>query len=313
MKKSEIMSKTGKALNKVGFQIKKYSPEILITLGVVGAVASTVMACKATLKVNEVLDKSKTDIDDIHEATAAGHNKAGEEYTSEDGKKDLTRVYLKTGVQLVKLYGPAVTLGALSIGSVITSNHIIRQRNMALAAAYATVDKSFKNYRKNVVERFGEEVDHQLKYNIKATEVEETVVDEKTGKETTRKTTLNVVDDLSQYSEYAKFFDVGNDYWEKDAEHNLFFLKRQERYANDLLKAKGRLFLNEVYDMLGLPRTKAGQVVGWRYDPNNPNIDSYVEFGIFDVHKRNSRDFVNGYEPTILLDFNVDGDVWSDM
>lgn len=311
MKKLEIANGLSRTFNKVGFQLKKHSPEILVTVGVIGTVASAVMACKATLKVNDVIDETKNTIDRIHTAVEKGHNEAGEAYDVEDSKKDLTTVYAQTGVKFIKLYGPAVALGALSITSIVTSNTILRKRNVALAAAYATVDKGFKEYRNRVVERFGKEIDRELKYNIKAQEVEETVVDDN-GKEKTVKKTIEVVDpDLG--SPYAKFFDEGSPYWEKNAEYNLMFLRSQQNYANDLLKAKGRVFLNEVYEMLGIPKTKAGQVVGWVYDPDNAVGDNYIDFGIYDINRTRTRDFVNGHERVILLDFNVDGNVWETM
>ena len=179
---------------------------------------------------------------------------------------------------------------------------------MALAAAYATVEKGFKEYRGRVIERFGEELDKELKYNIKAKEVEEVVKDEETGEEKIVKKTVNVADP-NMYSAYARFFDDGCTGWTKDPEYNLMFLKDQERYANDLLKSKGHLFLNEVYDMLGIPRSKAGQVVGWFYDEKHPVGDNFIDFGLTDIHNAKVREFVNGYERTILLDFNVDGDI----
>ena len=214
-------------------------------------------------------------------------------------------VYARTGLQLVKLYAPAVSLGVLSVASILSSNNIMRKRNVALAAAYTTVDRSFKEYRNRVVDRFGEELDKELKYNLKNAEVEETVVDEK-GKEKTVKKTVSVANP-NEYSEYARFYEDGCNGWMKDAEHNLWYLKQQQNYANDLLRTRGYLFLNEVYDMLGIPRTRAGQVVGWFYDEKDPSHDNFVDFGIFDITKEGSRDFVNGYERSILLDFNVDG------
>ena len=149
------------------------------------------------------------------------------------------------------------------------------------------------------------------KYNIKAKEIEETVVDDK-GKEKTVKKTIEVADP-NTYSDYARFFDDGCIGWDKDAEYNLMFLKQQQNYANEMLKSKGHLFLNEVYDMLGIPRTKAGQVVGWIYDEKKPVGDNFVDFGMYDINRPKNRDFVNGYERTIILDFNVDGDILSLM
>ena len=300
------MSKLTRTLNRVGLKLKKHSPEILVVTGVVGTVASAVMACKATTKIDEVLAETKDNIDKTKDYV----EKKGfsEKYTEEDYKKDLTIFYAKGGLELVKLYAPSVALGALSITAILSGHNVLRKRNVALAAAYATVEKGFKEYRGRVVERFGEELDRELKYNIKAKEVEETSVDEKTGEEKVTKKTVNVADP-NNYSSYARFFDDGCAGWTKDPEYNLMFLKNQQRYANDLLKSRGHLFLNEVYDMLGIPRTKAGQVVGWIYDEEYPNGDNFVDFGIYDLYNEKARDFVNGYERTILLDFNVDGDI----
>lgn len=308
MTKTKITDSVSRAFHKAGFTIKKHSPEILVAVGVVGTVASAILACKATLKVNEIVEESKTNIDKIHTATEKGVTEAGQAYNAEDSKKDLTIVYAQTGLKFVKLYAPAVLLGAASVGCILTSHNIIRKRNVALAAAYTAVDTSFKEYRGRVVERFGKDLDKELRYNIKAKEVQETVVDEN-GETTTVKKTIDVAHP-SEYSDYARCFDDGCAGWEKDAEHNLFFLRQQQNYANDLLKKQGYLFLNDVYKMLGIPVTQAGQAVGWMYDEDCPNGDNYVDFGIYDIHKESNRNFVNGYERSIWLDFNVDGPIW---
>lgn len=306
MNKTELFNKVSRTFHKSAFKLKKHSPEILVVAGVVGTVVSAVMACKATTKIDEILDESKEKIDEIHEAVESGEVN-GVAYTEEYGKKDLTIIYARTGVKLAKLYAPSVILGGLSIGAILTGHQITRKRNIALAAAYTAIDKSFKEYRGRVVERFGEALDKELKYNIVSKEFEETTVDEN-GKETTVKKNVDVINP-NEYSDYARFFDDGCAGWTKDPEYNLMFLNNQQRYANDLLKTKGYLFLNDVYDMLGIPRTKAGQCVGWIYDEKNPVGDNYVDFGIFDTNRPKNRDFVNGYERVIVLDFNVDGDI----
>ena len=320
MKKPEIMNNITRTLNKAAFKFKKHSPEILVVAGVVGVVGSTVMACKATTKVNDILDDTKDQLDKIHEAGERLENgealrlKDGEEYTVEQNKKDLTIVYAQTALKFAKLYAPSVIIGGLSITAILTGHNITRKRNIALAAAYTAVDKSFKEYRGRVVERFGEALDKELKYGIKSKEVDEVVTNED-GTESVVKKTVDVVDATNpmNVSEYARFFDDGCAGWTKDPEYNLMFLRDQQRYANDLLKSKGHLFLNEVYDLLGIPRTKAGQIVGWIYDEKHPNGDNFVDFGIYDTNKTANRDFVNGYERTILLDFNVDGNIWDQM
>ena len=289
--------------------VQKHSPEILAGVGVVGTVASAVMACKATLKLDDILAESKETRDKIREVEA--NPRYEEQYSHEDAKKDLTINYTQTGLKIAKLYAPAVILGSASLGCLLASNDILRKRNAALSAAYMTVDKSFKEYRSRVAERFGEEVEKEIRYNIKAEEVTSTVVAED-GSETTVTEIVKTMDP-NLYSDYAKFFDEASPYWQKDPEYNFMFLKSQQQYANDLLKARGRLFLNEVYEMLGIDKTKAGQIVGWVYNPENPIGDNFVDFGIFDMSKERVRAFVNGYEPNILLDFNVDGNIWDLM
>lgn len=303
--KFNISNNVTRTISKFGLKLKKHSPEILIVAGIAGTVTSAVLACKATTKLSSVLDEAKEQLDQIHEYTETkGYS---EKYTEEDGKKDLAIVYTQTGVKLVKMYAPAIILGALSIGAIVTSNNVLRKRNVALAAAYTAVDKSFKEYRGRVVERFGKELDRELRFGIKAKEIEKTVTNED-GTTSTVKETIEVVDKnpSSIYSDYARFFDDGCPGYEKDAEHNLKYLRMQEKFANQKLQCEGYLFLNDVYDMLGFPKTAAGQCVGWVYKGDG---DGYVDFGLYDIDRANTRDFVNGYERVILLDFNVDGNI----
>lgn len=305
MKANEIMSKASGALNKIGFGLKKRSPEILVAVGVVGTVVSAVMACKATTKINTILDETKEQLDKIHEY--AGNPDVAEKYNAEDAKKDTAIVYAQTGVKLAKLYAPAVGLGILSISSILASNNILRKRNMAISAALAAATQDFKDYRNRVIERFGKEVDHQLRYNIKAEEIEETVTDEK-GKEKKVKKNVEVADPNA--SGYAKYFTRSNPYWEEDSSYVEMFLRSQQNFANDKLKANGHLTLNDVYDMLGFHDSKAGMVVGWIYDLDHPNGDNYVEF---DVKKVNLPNEQGGYEEAYAIDFNVDGNIYNEM
>lgn len=303
MKFNEILNSATRTMHKVGFKMKKASPEILVAAGIAGVVTSTVMACKATTKAGDVITDHNNEMDKIRQASEL----EDVEYTEEDARKDTVIVYTQTVVKFIKLYGPSVLLGAASITCIVGSHNILRKRNVALAAAYTAVDKGFKEYRGRVVERFGEELDKELRYNIKAKEFEETTVDAK-GKEKTVKNTVSVADP-NEFSDYARIFDESCSGWSKDPEYNMMFLKQQQNWANDILKSKGHLFLNEVYDMLGFPRSKAGQVVGWIYDEDCPAGDNFVDFGIYNINYEKARDFVNGYERSIILDFNVDGPI----
>ena len=308
---NEIINNIKNITARTQFQIKKYSPEILMGIGIVGTIASTVLACKATTKVSAIINEKNNNINDVHMCLEDD----SVDYTVEDSKKDLTIIYAQTGLKLVKLYAPAVIVGTLSIGSIISGHKILKGRNLALAAAYAAIDKGFKKYRKNVVDRFGESVDQELRYNIKAKEVEKTVVG-KNGKEKKVKEIVYEIENPLDHSEYARFFDCGSEEHRKDPEYNMMFLRRQQDYANEMLKARGHLFLNEVYDLLDIPRSKAGQVVGWIYPKRDANGnypkdcgDGYVDFGLYNGDEANRR-FVNGYEYNILLDFNVDGPIY---
>ncbi len=295
-----------KTYKRTELKVKKHSPEILAGVGVVGVIASTVMACKATTKLSDILEESKDQLDQIK--TVAVDPAYADKYSEDDAKKDTTITYVQTGVKVAKLYAPSVILCAGSLGCLLASNNILKKRNAALSAAYMTVDKSFKEYRKRVADRFGEEVEKEIRYNIKAKEV--TTVDENGNEVTETVKVMDGTDDPNTYSDYARFFDESCAAWQNDAEYNLTFLKAQQQYANDLLKSRGRLFLNEVYRMLGIDETKAGQVVGWVYNPDNPTGDNFVDFGIYNMQRERVRAFVNGYEPNILLDFNVDGVIW---
>ena len=290
-------------LNKTKLSVVKHGPQFMIIGGVAATVVGAVMACKATLKLSDILDESKDTLDKIHMV----ENSNNEEYTEEDAVKDKTIVYVQTGVKLIKNYAlPMAVMGA-GIASILAGNKILKNRYAALTAAYATLDSSFKGYRERVKERFGEEVEREIHYNL---QVEKHIVTDEDGN-VTEKEVVIAPSDIDGYSPYAQFYDVGNPLWVDELSARLLFLNAQQQYANDLLKSRGYLYLNEVYENLGLNKTKAGQVVGWIYDPEHNDVgDNYVDFGIYNVNRRNCIDFVNGDCEAILLDFNVDGNIW---
>lgn len=314
--KTDVANKISRSIHKFGFKMKKHSPEILLVTGLIGTAATVVLACRSTLKVNEIVDEAKDTIETIHEGVATEHHTAdGELYTQEDANRDLALVYVQTGLKLVKLYAPAIAAGALSVTCILASNNIMRKRNVALAAAFTAVDTSFKEYRSRLIERFGETgkaLDRELRYNIKSEQVEERVVDEN-GNETTVTKTVEVIDPNVAHSIYSIIWDDGNRGWSKNAELNKCFLIQQQEAATYRLQRQGILTLNEVYEMLGAPRTKYGQIAGWVYTDDSSAGDNFVDFGIFDIHKPGSRDFVNLREKTIVLDFNCIGNILNYM
>ena len=318
---SKLTNAVSRNASKVGMKLTKVSPQIGMVVGTVAVIGGVVGACKATTKLSQIMEQPKKDLDDIHGSIENPEEyglKPGE-YTEKDANRDLFITYSKCAVSIAKLYALPVASIALGLGCFYGSHHIMSTRNAALAAAYASVDKSFKQYRDRVITRFGKEMDRELRYDIKSETFEKTTVDGK-GKEKVVKETVEVVsDNPADYSEFARFFDSDCKEWEDDPEYNMMFLKGMQARANDLLKVKGHLFLNEVYEMLGMQPSKAGQIVGWTYnketgesrtiDENGEPVgDGFIDFGIFESRRAN-RAFVNGYEPVILLDFNVEGNV----
>ena len=189
-KLSLISSVTGK-VGKVLLKLQKQLPTILVFGGVVGVAASTVTACKATTKLDDILQEQKKTTNTIKKyVEKEGYS---EKYTQDDERKDLAIVYTKTGLNIAKLYAPAVILGVLSITAILTSHGMLKKRNVALAAAYTALNKDFGDYRKRLIERFGKELDQELKFNIKPKEIVETITDEN-GNETVVTKTVNAVD-----------------------------------------------------------------------------------------------------------------------
>lgn len=285
-----IKSVVGRVGGRSLLVLQKHSPEILTTVGIVGVVAASVLGARATLKAQPVVKRLREDVRGIKELRDDDR-----EYASKEYAKDLTYAYSQGALDLLKLYGPALTLGVASIGSIVAAHGIMRRRNVALLAAYKAIETGFQEYRKRVIEEYGEEKDREYRAGIFSEEVTD-----KDGKKSIEKKY-----DPNAVSVYARYFDELSTQWQKIPEYNLLFIKAQQNYMNDLLRSRGHVFLNEVYDALGLERSQAGQAVGWVLSEEG---DNFVDFGIFDI--RNHK----GLNPSssrpdgvFFLDFNVDG------
>jgi hypothetical protein len=293
---SLVPASLGLALGRNALTLQKHAPQILFSAGVVGTVTSTVLACRATLKVDAVLEEAKERRQLVH---STFEDIQTLDYSKKDRDQDLTKLQVQTTIRIVKLYMPAVIVGGLSIAALTGSNRLLMNRNAALGAAYTALDKGFREYRARVVEKYGPDEDRNFRYGTEMVEVED-------GEGKKKKEVVRI--SRNQPSIYAKFFDASSVYFEKHPESNLIFLKAQQNFANDRLKTRGHLFLNEVYDALGLPHTKAGSAVGWLLSRDG-STDNYVSFGLFEGQEQKIRDFVNGYDEAVLLDFNVDGPI----
>ncbi len=294
----------------------KHSPEILIVSGTASMVAGTIVACKATLKAKAVLEEKDGFIESRALIKRAKEECSEEEYSKQDYVTDLVGTYGRAVMSMAKLYLPAAVLIGLGIASIFASNNIMRKRCASLSAAYVAIDTAFKNYRKKVVEKYGEDIDKEIRYGIKKTEIEVKEKDPKTGKEKTVKKQVQSFE-LGDYSPYARFFDETCPGYQKDeygrpmTDYNLFWLKAREREANLRLRTQGFLFLNDVYKMLGIEPSIAGQSVGWIHtyeEDEETEGDNCISFGIYKANRENSR-FIEGIEEVLLLDFNVDGPI----
>ena len=293
-------------------KVKKYSPEILVVTGIGGLITATVMACKATVKADEIIAETRESLDNVHKCQDAEKDALNQDYTNEDARKDTMIIYAKAALKFAKLYGPAILLGSASVAAICQSHRIMRKRNLALASAYSTLDQSFKKYKERVAERFGEDVEKEIRYGLAAKEVEK-IVEGKDGKEKKVKETIMVAGCPYEISPYAKFFDETCTNWTKDPDQNLMFLRQQEHWANNRFRARGYLTLNEIYEALGIPETNEGMTIGWVYRPGDSAYANYIDFGIYNIHRERNRAFVNGYERSILLDFNPDGNIYGQL
>lgn len=298
-----VPAKLTVAAGQATLQLSKQSPHILFGAGIVGFGATIYLASKAVLKLDRHVDNFQENLETVKELydSAKDSDEGRASYPKSEYRKDLAYLYANSIYDITKMYAPTVIVGTLTIVCLTKSHTILSNRNTALMAAYSVLERSYNAYRKRVIDEFGEDKDREFRYPTK--EIRTLSLDEK-GKAVEKVETKTLLD---QYSTYARFFDEMCPDWKRNPEYNLIFLRAQQNWANDLLQARGHVFLNEVYDMLGIPRTKAGAVVGWVIGHEG---DNYIDFGLFDGENSAARDFVNGRERSILLDFNVDGVIY---
>lgn len=297
-----IANSLGRRVSRQALVAQKHSPKLLFAAGVVGIGATVFFACKATLKVEPVLDKIQEDVDAANQAAATGTPSYGErEY-----RKDLTIAYSKGVLELAKLYGPAILTFAASMAALTGAQNILSNRLTGMTAAFTAADKAFKHYRQRVVAEYGEDKDRELRFGSAE---QEYLVETDQGPEVVKR--KHVVGAPEGTSPYATRFgrDTSKD-WSPQPEYNLLFLRAAQNYANERLQSRGYVFLNDVLDHLGIDRTPAGQLAGWIKE--NPNGgDNFIDFGIWDDEAMERlHDFMTGREGSIWLDFNVDGSVY---
>ena len=294
-----------KSFKKAQLTVRKHSPEILMVAGVIGTVAGAVMACKETLELEDVLDECKQEKMELEEQYAMC-----EEYSEDALKKDQVKLTIKQVTKIVKLYAPSVIMEATSIGVIFASNDIMRKRNASMAAAYATLNSMYKRYRQNVIESYGEEVDKDMRFGVKHEKVTE--IDEDGNKVKIDARIVDLDNTALAISDYSRFFQMGcKGFDASSGRYNLLYLKGIQAMFNNKLIADGYVMLNDVYRELGFDTIPEGWSIGWVYDEANPIGDNYIDFGLYEARNKNQR-AVNDWEPVILMDFNVDGNLYED-
>lgn len=282
-----VPQKVSRTVHRKVLVAKKNSPHIFFVGGLVGTIASTVLACRATLKLEKVVDEVKLDLYDTKQKFQETAN------TEQEKSKELALVYVKSAVKVGRLYAPAIIIGGASVAALTGSHVQLARRNAAITAAFAGLSAAFDEYRARVREEIGEDAEFEIYRGISDEKVEG-------SKE------LEKVIDPNALSPYARCFDEGSSNFLKDVEHNRTFIRGQQQYMNHKLRSCGHVFLNEVYDALGFERTSAGAVVGWLYEKGTG--DDYIDFGMFEAV--NNR-FMMGIERCAWLDFNVDGVIYN--
>ena len=270
-------------IGRTSLVLSKHAPTILTVAGTAGFVGTTVLASKATLKLEETVAEEASLLVKVHEAQEEG------KLSDKDAAHDKVVLYTRMATKLGKLYAPALILGAASIAALATGHGIMLKRNASLAAAYAAVDQAFKSYKKKVEAKFGREA------VLEAVSVptEELVVDGETTESVLK---------YGDTSPYGVIFDETNHNWSADEDLSVLHLKCQQQYANDILQTRGHIFLNEVYKMLGFPHTPAGAITGWVKGNGDNFIDFNIHDGLFEGEDASGR-LVTKW----ALDFNVDG------
>lgn len=272
---------------------KQFAPEILTGVGLLGGVVASVLAARATLKLEGILDTMNEELQHLNAMYEQGEVK--------DIERARAKLYVKTALRIAKLYGPSISLGAASIASILYGHGMLRKRNAALIAAYGVLETAFENYRNRVREEYGEEKDLEFWRG------ERQIV---TGKGDKKEVAM-VWDESLVVSPYARVFRPwnhpggGSTQFDESPEYNVVFLNAQEQYANQRLQARGHLYLNEVYESLGFEHSDEGAMVGWIKGEG----DDYVSFGFNDMRNIKKGSEVDGTEGHVFLDFNVQGSI----
>lgn len=290
------MSYLTRAIGAAKLALKANAPTLMVAGGVVSMGAGTVIACKQTLKIEEVLANHVPSLEKVEQ----GEKLELSSYGKKEAQQDRIKIYTRAGLELGKVYAIPVVLWTGGAALVFGGHRMMVKRNATLALAFTGLKSAFDKYRQNVVETFGSDAD-QAMYGGHVTRE---VVDPVTGE----KSIVQERDwDSSAGDPYNRIFEQGaTSAWEPDLSVNRMFVANQQRFAQQLLNRRGYLWLSEVYSALGFPENDISRVVGWKVTklPDGSKDIPFVDFGLDKPHHD---DWKFSKENAIYLDFNCQG------
>ena len=329
MKFTDIISGAKLASGRAFCRIKAHSPEILLVAGVTGLIAGTVVACKSTLKAHKVIEEAKNSLDEIHDCEA--DEGLADKYTEEDAVNDKVHLFIKTAVKLTGLYAPSILLCGCSIACILLSHKIMSDQKAAAIAFGSTASAALAEYRNKVAEKYGKEVEEEIRYGVKTVKTTDPELYSGTdgsGEPVEKEEKIVGIGDASLYS---TLIDEYCGVWDHKADLTLMALRSAERTLTDRLAARrtskkpGYLFLREVYEYLEIPRErwpKDINLIGWLYTDEDSKNDKYVDFGPLFLLDRRATESGDQYiysmndpavsyrDRAVLVDFNIDGVIY---
>jgi uncharacterized protein DUF6353 len=294
------MNLVPKSLTRVGsrslLKLNASSPTLLVVAGVGGLVATAFLASKASRKLDPILiEHQARRVEVKHNLTDKGRVQ----------QRALLGVYVDTSAKLTKLYGPTLFVGTASVVSVLGGHKILRGRQIATMAAYSGLLEQFQSYRKRIADTLGEEVEKGIYEGARGEWLEDP--------NHKGEYKLHPVFDKDSTDHYLRpWYDETNPNWVRNAQANYLFLKGVQQHMNIRLQIKGHVFLNEVFDALGIPRTREGVVAGWLYEDKGQG-DGFIDFGFMSSLDPHTIAFCNEVEKTVRLNFNIDGVIWDQI
>lgn len=281
------------------FVTQKNLPIILTVAGSIGSVTATVWACKQTMNVPDILEENDKELEEIEKADV-------DEKTRSKMKRKLCR---KTTGRFIKNYWKPAVVEIVSIACNGKAIHIEHKRTVEATAVAASLAQFLNDYRGRVKDRYGEDIEKEIYYNMKKGEIEETITDEK-GKEKTVKKKVNVADPDSGHK-FRRYLTRHNQkIW--CGGDNLYVSHMIDMINQDLTEKLqydefNSLVLNDMLEATGFDKCHDGMVYGLLYDYGNPNRKNKVEITCEECYIPGER---GELEKAYILEFPIDGNIY---